>query len=273
MSRRCSPELLLIGYAMFAAGACTIAGLAASLAADPGLDLPVGHPHDHRPRAAPALPPEAPTLPASVVQALEEMPLPVPAPVPPAEDPQDEPLPVFFGEELSSESSSVVFVLDISGSMNQPMWDDVLGYGGPQKITVAKRELLKAIQALPRSWSFDVIAYDDCVYLWRPNLVDASDTHKTDAASWVTSRQPFGSTLTGPAVAAALALDRENHLVVLLTDGAPTGWSPDEHRKMIRDANHQRATVDVFGIEATGGMLTFCKGVATDNAGRYVDAR
>ncbi len=180
---------------------------------------------------------------------------------------------MFFGEELGSESASVVFVLDISGSMNQPMWDDQLGYGGPRKITLATRELLKAINTLPTSWAFDVIAYDDCVYLWRPELVAASDEAKAAASRWVASRQPFGGTLTGPAVASALALDRDNHLVVLLTDGQPTGYSPPEHRKMIRDANTQDAIVDVFGIEATGPMRAFCQGVASDNDGSYVDAR
>lgn len=247
----------------------------AALAGDSSLDLPVRHPLD-LPPPAPVQPPPAPTettLPASVARALESMPMPVPAPVPPEEDPADEPLPVFFGEELDSESSSVVFVLDISGSMLQPAWDDQLGYGGPQKITTAKRELVKAIETLPRSWAFDVVAYDDIIYLWRPALVAADEANKADASSWVGSRQPFGSTLTGPAVVSALALDRENHLVVLLTDGAPTGWSPDEHRKMIREGNSQRAVIDVFGIEATGPMLVFAKGVASDNGGRYVDAR
>jgi hypothetical protein len=246
---------------------------------DPDLDLPVAHPLDPRPAPAPApLPPPAQTfspIAPSRVKAAPVDPLP-PPPVPPADDPKDEPAPVFYGEELESPSASVVFVLDVSGSMAQPAFSQESGYNGPRKIDTARRELVKAISMLPDSWRFDVVAYDDVSCLWRPALALADEEHKRDASAWVQSREPYGATGTGPAVALALSLDRSNLYVVLLTDGAPNvpDARPEWHRQVIRDSNAQRARIDVFGIEAnTPAMRSFCLGVATDSGGSYVDAR
>jgi hypothetical protein len=40
---------------------------------------------------------------------------------------------------------------------------------------------------------------------------------------------------------------------------------------MIRDANTQGASVNVFGIAASGSYRAFCQGVASDNGGQYFD--
>src|SRR5690606_3319799 len=44
------------------------------------------------------------------------------APLPPTPeegpDPRDEPVPMFYGEEIASESQSLVYVIDLSGSMD-----------------------------------------------------------------------------------------------------------------------------------------------------------
>lgn len=248
-----------------------LAGLV--LAQDPSLDLPVHPAHlEKRPDPVTDTPQSAP----------EPKPTPPPEPVlpepePEIDDPKDEPPPVFFGEELESASGSVVFVIDISGSMYQPGWSFDLGYGGPQKIVTAKRELSKAIQGVPSYWSFTVLAYDDSVYLWRESLVDANEEHKASAVSWVAALTPLGMTGTGPAVAQALMLDRQNLLVVLLTDGAPNfpEANPAWHRRVINDANSQGAAINVFGIETdlNPGMKSFCVGVAVDSGGTYIEVR
>ncbi len=76
--------------------------------------------------------------------------------------------------------------------------------------------------------------------------------------------------------------------VVLLTDGLPNYGIPltlhpntpqgtqlvaqfDAHRRVIRDANAQGATIDVFGVAATGLMRSFCQSVASDSGGSYFD--
>lgn len=242
-----------------------------ALAQDPHLDLPIQHPGDY-------VPPPPTTLTAAVARALEVMPLPPPAPDPPGEDPVDEPPPVFYGEELTSRSASVVFVIDVSGSMASAGHFDSQGTwvaAKERRVDRAKAELTKAVEMLPRAWSFGLIAYDSRVFVWRPALVVADEENKSAARGWIHALEPCDSTGTGPAVVAALALDRTNQCVVLLTDGAPNypDSRPSWHRTLIRDANWQRATIDVFGIEASSEMRVFCMGVASDAGGSYYDVR
>ena len=61
--------------------------------------------------------------------------------------------------------------------------------------------------------------------------------------------------------------------VVLLTDGSPNCGASGMtgHRSMIANANTQGATVNVFGIAATGRYRGFCQGVASDSGGSYFD--
>ena len=64
--------------------------------------------------------------------------------------------------------------------------------------------------------------------------------------------------------------------MILLTDGGPSCGTtppkdPGKHRLMIRNANAQHATINVFGIGAVGSWRAFCQGVAADSGGMYYD--
>lgn len=208
-------------------------------------------------------------------KAVSDVPV-IAAPDPP-EAQVDEKPPTIYGTELP-KGGSVIFVIDISGSMGLDLdseWLDRLGR--------AKRELTRAIAALPESWRFDVIAYDCDPKTWAPFLVPADSNGKKVASNWVNALQPQGATGTGLAVGTALSMDRSNLLVVLLTDGDPNcnsltmnGNVPAEvHRQDIRKWNFQRAVIDVFGIACAGGspMEKFCQNVASDNGGVFVSVR
>lgn len=200
------------------------------LAQEKGLDLPIEYPRDPlEPRVKPGI-----------------------------GDPRDEPPPTIYGEEIDTETDSIVYVLDISLSMSD---DD--------RITRAKRELAKSINGLSRNFRFSVVAYSCSMRQWSRTLVEANDENKASACKWVNALEPSDSTATGPAVCLALAMDRENKTVVLLTDGAPNCGTPrmlpEEHRNMIRRLNTQQASVHVFGIAATGEYRRFCQQVASDN--------
>jgi uncharacterized protein YbbK (DUF523 family) len=81
-----------------------------------------------------------------------------------------------------------------------------------------------------------------------------------------------GASGTGPATSLAL-MARENRAVVLLTDGSPNCGATDieGHRRMIRSNNTQGATINVFGIAASGTYRQFCQAVASDSGGSYFD--
>jgi hypothetical protein len=180
------------------------------------------------------------------------------------EDPTDTPPPVFFGEELWVEGSKLVYVIDRSGSMIR---DD--------RIVRARAELIKSINGLHESFEFNVWAYHCGNKPCFPGLVPASPANKKSAAAWINKLEVWGGTNTGPCVGEAIMQHPSCMHFVLLTDGSPGACGSanhEYHRKLIRQANRQKATVDVFGIAALGRFRAFCQGVAFDNGpGRYVD--
>lgn len=177
------------------------------------------------------------------------------------DDPKDEPPPVFFGEEIESENDTLVYVLDISGSMGQE-----------DRLLRAKREAEKSIKGLSPNIRFNVVSYScEIKRLWR-ELQHATDSAKAEACAYIGTLGASGGTGTGPAVALGLS-DKEVQAVALLTDGAPNcGASGTEgHRTMIRSKNTEGATINVFGIDASGSYRAFCMNVAADSGGSYFD--
>lgn len=202
---------------------------------------------------------------------------PPPKPDAPDDDPRDTPPPVFYGEEIDTETDSIIFVIDISGSMN------VDG-----RLQRAQAELIRSVNGLAGSFEFNAIAYSDVVYEFSPDTVEASPANKAALAAWILNYNARGATATGPAVAQALN-DRSNLSVVLLTDGFPNfgvplpGITPNTppaqwlvmlaqaHRRVIRQANRQGARIDVFGIATFAETRAFCQGVASDSGGSFTD--
>jgi hypothetical protein len=239
---------------------------------DPYLDLPVS-PYDPpaimktatittKPPAV-IIQPRPPKAPPPVVS---EAPLPPPTPPP-----------MIFGHDLYAESGSIVYVIDVSGSMNN------LIDANTTRLGQAKTELTKSITSLPKSFKFNIIGYDCYVYQWSVPLQPADDSHKAEAAYWVNHNLTAnGGTGTGPAVSLALE-ERSNKLVVLLTDGCPNCGAGSEddndpqcraaHLRQIHNSNQQRARIDVFGIGAVGDFKAFCVAVASQNGGSYIDVR
>jgi hypothetical protein len=199
----------------------------------------------------------------------------------PEEDPNppidEDDEPNLYNEDLPTKDESIIYVLDISGSMDWGTSTFTGLDGNPttgSKLDRAKVELIRSIQALSDNFLFNVFAFDCDIYRWSAARQRAVPAAKASAAGWVSSRRALGATGTGPAMAAALA-DRDNHTCVLLTDGAPNcigdNWSAtiNDHRRMIRSSNLQQAVIHCFGIGAYGEFEQFCRDVAADNGGRY----
>jgi hypothetical protein len=207
-----------------------------------------------------------------------------PEPPQPPVTPPDTPPPTIYGHDLVSENSTIVYVIDISGSMSLDYGSYTTADGKTAKghrLDRAKAQLIKSVLSLPKNFKFNMIAFDCGTYQWNGSLVEANDANKNSAVGWVSGQQPQGATGTGPACALALK-NKDNKLVVLLTDGDPNcgagdGWGgtacSEAHRAMIRGANTQKATINVFGINATGMFKQFCMNVATDGGGSYTDVQ
>jgi len=180
--------------------------------------------------------------------------------IPEEKDPEG---PEFYGEELGSDSDTLVFVVDCSCSM----------YGS--RIAKAKAEVAKAINSLSKNFKFSVVTYTCYIKVWQNKLMDATDANKSSAIGWVSGQQAASATDTGTGVKVALKLDAKNKLVVLLTDGAPnclgSGYgNENDHLSVILGANSQAAKIDVFAIQPWGSsMKQFCQNIAQKTGGKF----
>lgn len=190
-------------------------------------------------------------------------------------DPRDTPPPVIYGEEIDTENDTIIYVIDRSCSMAWDIQvlvseDGSLTFGN--RMERAKAELTRSIMALSDNFKFNILSYSCGVNQFSNQLVEATDPNKQAARTWICGLQPGGATGTGPATSGALSL-KDNKTVILLTDGAPNCGAPSMsgHRIMIVNNNTQGATINVFGISASGSYRAFCQGVAADSGGSYFD--
>lgn len=123
-------------------------------------------------------------------------------------------------------SDRVVFVIDLSGSMGDPM--PVPANGGGEggggerlKMDVSKEELLKTVDAFEKSVHFNVIFLGTEVVTWQPRLVPATDQAKKQAHEFVSKQKILGRTNFYGALARALE-DPEADTAYFLTDGGMT---------------------------------------------------
>jgi Mg-chelatase subunit ChlD len=181
---------------------------------------------------------------------------------------------------LESGAATVIYVIDVSGSMGWDCGQYTTPTAGP-RIDRARTELAKSVASLPRCFRFTMFSFDCDVAAWRERLVTADDANKAEAFRWIAALKPLGGRAIGPAVSAALGI-RENKLVVLLVDGAPNCGAGDgsgdaacieAHRRMIDRANTRRAEIDVFAINPWDEFRQFCDDVASDGGGRCVPVK
>jgi len=138
-------------------------------------------------------------------------------------------------------SDRVLFVIDVSGSMQWPDFH-------PNRIEVAARELTKVIEMLDEKTLFNVSTFAGHVNPWqRKGEVPATDANKADALEWVEKNLlPRGATNTYGALMSALEDNPEVDTVYFLSDGIPSTGKfevPEEILMELRRANRFRKVV------------------------------
>jgi Ca-activated chloride channel family protein len=137
---------------------------------------------------------------------------------------------------------TVVFVLDRSGSM------------AGKKITQARNALKFVLDNLHDGDTFNVIAYDDRVETFRPELQRFGEATLAEAARFVENIREGGSTNIDAALKVALDMipddDSRPGYVLFLTDGLPTAGETGEAAitDNAKSANKARARVFAFGV-------------------------
>ena len=136
---------------------------------------------------------------------------------------------------------SVVFVLDRSGSM------------AGKKIEQAKNALAFVLNNLREDDTFNIIAYDDRVEAFKPELQRYNSSTRDEAARFVSNIREGGSTNINDALKSALGMlqdENKPNYVIFLTDGLPTAGETGELKiaDNARQANRMHARLFVFGV-------------------------
>ena len=84
--------------------------------------------------------------------------------------------PEYYGIKIHSKR--LLFILDNSGSMKDPWY-------GQTRLERAKAELIKAIRELSGDVEFGIVAFHTRVYQWQAGLVEATESNKDRAISFV----------------------------------------------------------------------------------------
>ena len=202
----------------------------------------------------------------------------------------------YYGLQLKSRK--LLFLLDISGSMNETIGEPGVTTGQHftgKKIDIAVKVLKKAVMELQAGTWFNIILFStDARYMHENLLVEATRENKALTCMQLDDVIAKGSTWTHGALRLAFGLLDPGvtpskipvDTIVLLSDGAPTepGWDFDGEAKamdpqvildFVKKANSfNGVTIHTIAIdtriEKTGKVFVrFMKDLAAQNNGKY----
>jgi len=161
-------------------------------------------------------------------------------------------------------SDRVVFVVDVSGSMNQPF-----GTGGGTRLDEAKRQLVRVLGLLPKKAKVNVVAFGNGAVTLADTLQTIDEKRRKAAEEWTKALECRGATNVFAAMQRAFA-DLEVDTIFLLTDGQPsTGeiTAPGPLADAIAAWNLGRG-VRIHTV-AIGGKSDFLERLARDSGGEH----
>ena len=176
----------------------------------------------------------------------------------------------FFGIKIISKR--VIFIIDISGSMNDPLRTRYVNQStGETRMSVAIRELQKSIDSLDRGALFNIIPFSSDFILWLDEGVAGSDQKTRDEAKEFAGKLGAnGGTNIYGAVKAAFR-DEQVDTIFILSDGEPSvgeELDPTVIRDHIAEWNKHRQ-IEIHCV-AVGGGLQLLEWIAEDSGGNYV---
>lgn len=213
----------------------------------------------------------------------------------------DKPLPggsryeKFFDMEI--ESDRVLFVVDFSGSMAEPVQRKATGGTGvagaaaatTTKAQLVTQELKKVVMSLPDGALINLIVFSDTVRAWRqeagrPALVKLDDEARDDLlGNFIDSLRPNGTTNLYDALSMALDFGGRGvydkyyaagyDTLYVITDGAPTAGAvqdKDEIRRRVREQNQLRKITIHCITFGDKNDTDFLRPLAEENGGRHL---
>ena len=209
---------------------------------------------------------------------------------------------------IQTPSRSILFVIDVSGSMEHHVVEHERfqdgDYPSMKRIDIVKTELQRTLEGLETYVNFNILAFATAVDPWKKTLVSANVLNKRSAHDWVGKLEAIGGaskedlaraglggaanleagkTNTYGALSHALGLagrgvkDKHYEVAVdtifFLSDGRPsTGQFVDTHDilREINGANELRKVV-IHTIAIGEFSRDFMEELARDNGGVFVD--
>ncbi|MCA9000918.1 MAG: HEAT repeat domain-containing protein, partial [Planctomycetes bacterium] len=175
----------------------------------------------------------------------------------------------FFGMEI--RSARVIFIVDVSGSMNEELRGHYVGERGQVRMERAKEELIAAIDGLQKGTRFDMIAFSGGVDNWAEKpLAESQEPDHEKAKEWVSSLGAGGGTNLYGSLEKAFE-DPDVDTIMVLSDGEPSVGDiidPGAIREAVQALNTNR-NVRIHTI-ALGGTLQILEWLAEDSGGNFV---
>lgn len=165
-------------------------------------------------------------------------------------------------------SDRIAFVVDTSGSMNQPF-----GTGGGTRLVEAQRQLERAVGQLPARARCNLIAFADTARAFAPTLQPTDAKRRAALLAMGKALTARGPTDVHAALQLAFA-DPEVDTIYLLTDGHPSAGAIVDASALaaqVRRWNVGRGVV-VHTI-ALGGKSDFLAQLARESGGEHTVAR
>ena len=168
------------------------------------------------------------------------------------------------------ESKRVLFIIDVSGSMQAPTLGEYVGEEGDPRMEVAKRELTKCLEGLEPASLFNIVTFSDGVTPWSDTINEHSTDTLEEAKGFVSRLGPGGGTNLYGAVQLAFE-DPDVDTIFVLSDGEPTSGDvtdPFTIREDVAAWNENRG--GKINCIAIGGSLQVLEWLAEDHDGNYV---
>jgi len=173
----------------------------------------------------------------------------------------------FFGIRIISEH--VVFIIDVSGSMDELTRSRYVNIKGAPRITKAKEELLASLDGLNPKSFFNIVPFSGSAYSWKPRMVQWSPEILAEAKEYVSKLGAGGGTNLIDSLYKAFE-DPEVDTIFVLSDGEPTAGpitDPKSIRRAVQMLNRNR-DVTIHSI-AVGTSLKILEWLAEDTGGLY----
>lgn len=161
----------------------------------------------------------------------------------------------------------VVFILDISGSMEQNRVSKEQNF-----FEYFNEALIETLQRLDTDTDFNVVVFSDRVRAWKDELVPGDAANIADAISFLRATRAGGPTNIYESLLAAFEF-LETQTIFLMTDGEPTVGPITETDAIVAEITHinRDRRIVINTIAAGQAKLEFLEELASANGGQAVD--